>query len=329
MGKPGLTRKVENDMKQRILFVGHSDTRITPLCAAIMKYLCLNKGLEGFEFFSGGFWAMEGQSVNPALLTSAGEIGIDLEDYKAHYVTAQDIESATLIIPQDDMVSRGVSSFLGNDKEKLYRPMRVYDPTENSVYPFRRSREECMAFCEKLFKKLASMEKEKNKIISAIEYRSVKKEEAAMVFSLEELCFSHPWTVANIESEIEKETSIFLGAFYENQMVGYASCYLVEHTGFMNNVGVHPSYRQLGIGQSLMQHLEEAAIEQTTYVLTLEVRSKNAAAIGMYQKLGYKQQGVRRFFYRDPIDDGIIMTKVIAQLPENDGFIFRENKEVK
>ena len=307
-------------MKQRVLFVGHSDTRITPLCAAIMKYLCVNKEVENIEFSSSGFWAMEGQRVHPTLLRSAGEIGIDLSEYQSHYVTMEDIQSASFIIPQDAMVARGVASVLGEgNKEKLFRPMQVYEPDNSAIQVFRRSREECIAFCEKLLKKLMTTEKEREKISSAVVYRPVTKEEAAQVLLLEEVCFSHPWTLANIEAEIEKENSIFLGAFYEEKMVGYASLYYVAGAGFMNNVGVHPDYRHLGIGETLMGQLETLSIENNLKVISLEVRSKNKAAIGMYQKLGYEKKGTRPFFYRDPMDDADIMTKIIQEIPENDG----------
>ncbi len=307
-------------MKQRVLFVGHSDTRVTPLCAAIMKYLCINKEVENIEFSSSGFWAMEGQSVHPSLLRSAGEIGIDLSQYKSHYVTMEDIQSASLIVPQDAMVARGVASALGEgNKEKIYRPMHVYEPDNSAVQVFRRSREECLAFCEKLLKKLVVTEKEREKVASVVVYRPVTKEEAEQVLLLEEACFSHPWTLANIESEIDKENSIFLGAFFEGKMVGYASLYHVAGAGFMNNVGVHPDYRHLGIGETLMQQLETLSLEIDLKIISLEVRSKNKVAIGMYEKLGYKKRGQRPLFYRDPMDDADIMTKIIQELPEDDG----------
>ena len=142
-------------MKQRVLFIGHSDTRVTPLCAAVMKYLCINKGIENVEFSSSGFWAMEGQSVHPTLLRSAGEIGIDLSEYRSHYVTTEDIQVASLIVPQDEMIARGIASVLGDGKkDKIYRPMHLYEPDNSAIYVFRRSREDCIAFCEKLLKKI-------------------------------------------------------------------------------------------------------------------------------------------------------------------------------
>ncbi len=309
-------------MKKRVLFVGHSDTRVVPLCAAVMKYLCINKGITNMEFKSSGFWAVEGQRATENVITAAGEVGIDLSVHKSHYVTLDDLQCASLIIPQDAMIARGVASALNNNKKKIYRPMDVYDPSNLPMGAFRQSRNECVSFCEKLFKKLVNMEKTREKIMKAIEYRPVTPEEAPLVYELEELCFSHPWTLANIESEIQKENGIFIGAFYEDKMVGYASCYLVEDTAFMNNVGVHPDYRGFGIGEALMIRLEALAAERGIFLLCLEVRSKNTVAIGMYKKLGYEKKGSRRFFYRDPLDDADIMNKLLKDLPEDNGIIW-------
>ena len=306
-------------MKQRVLFVGHSDTRITPLCSAIMKYLCINKEVEDLEFSSSGFWAMEGQAVHPTLLTAAGEIGIDLSEYKAHYITIEDIEWATLIIPQDAMVARGVAAAMEHSKNKLTRPLMVFQPDSASIFKFRKCRDECLVYCEKLLKKLSVSGKDRVQLSSDMEYRTILKEEAPQVLALEQACFSHPWTLANIESEIEKDTGFFVGAFHEGEMVGYASLYYVEGSAFMNNVGVHPDFRQLGIGETLMKELEKLSLEKGIYTISLEVRSKNNPAISMYEKLGYKKAGTRKFFYRDPVDDGDIMTKIIRELPKDAG----------
>ena len=41
----------------------------------------------------------------------------------------------------------------------------------------------------------------------------------------------------------------------------------------------------------------------------LEVRSKNGAAIGLYEKSGFSTQLIRKKYYSDDGDDALIMTK--------------------
>ena len=42
---------------------------------------------------------------------------------------------------------------------------------------------------------------------------------------------------------------------------------------------------------------------------TLEVRAANASAIGLYEKLGFKSEGIRPGFYDEPKDDAAIYWK--------------------
>jgi len=40
---------------------------------------------------------------------------------------------------------------------------------------------------------------------------------------------------------------------------------------------------------------------------TLEVRQSNAAARALYEGLGFRIEGVRRNYYQDPREDGLIL----------------------
>jgi ribosomal-protein-alanine N-acetyltransferase len=42
--------------------------------------------------------------------------------------------------------------------------------------------------------------------------------------------------------------------------------------------------------------------------ITLEVRPSNSGAIALYQKFGFAEAGRRKRFYRDPDEDGLILT---------------------
>ena len=41
--------------------------------------------------------------------------------------------------------------------------------------------------------------------------------------------------------------------------------------------------------------------------MTLEVRKSNAAAIAVYQKNGFQIAGMRKDYYRKPMEDALIM----------------------
>ena len=48
--------------------------------------------------------------------------------------------------------------------------------------------------------------------------------------------------------------------------------------------------------------------EKGVSVIHLEVRSGNAAARAFYEKEGFTVDGVRKNYYRDPVEDAVNMT---------------------
>ena len=79
--------------------------------------------------------------------------------------------------------------------------------------------------------------------------------------------------------------------------------------GELLRIGVHPAHRRRGVGGALMRcFLNEAAKRGCTEIF-LEVRADNEGAIALYHMLGFEQVGIRRRFYRAPIEDALVMIK--------------------
>ncbi|MGH2995779.1 MAG: GNAT family N-acetyltransferase [Gaiellaceae bacterium] len=78
---------------------------------------------------------------------------------------------------------------------------------------------------------------------------------------------------------------------------------------------VAQSHRRRGIGRALMQAAEEWAREAGVRKLELHVFPHNAAAIALYESLGYEREGLRRGHYRRPdgYTDAILMAKEVAR----------------
>ncbi len=121
------------------------------------------------------------------------------------------------------------------------------------------------------------------------------------VCELETLCFPDPWSTDALAEELNNPCARFLTALDGNTVVGYLGCHHVADEGFIANVAVHPNHRRRGIARALVN----AAIEQGRSLsrLTLEVRESNAAAIALYQSLGFVKDGIRPRFYTHPIED--------------------------
>ena len=68
------------------------------------------------------------------------------------------------------------------------------------------------------------------------------------------------------------------------------------------SVAVDPAFRGQGLGEYLMQQAETLALEAGSTTLRLEVRTDNTAAIGLYERLGYRQFGHYTDYYEDHAD---------------------------
>ena len=110
-------------------------------------------------------------------------------------------------------------------------------------------------------------------------------------------------------SELAKGTSICLGAFEGEQLVGYVVNSRYVDAWHVMNVAVDPDYQRRGIATRLLEHLFELTADDDGRGYTLEVRVSNATAIALYERLGFEARGIRRGYYTDNREDALIMWK--------------------
>ena len=131
----------------------------------------------------------------------------------------------------------------------------------------------------------------------------------SQVAQLEALCFADPWSEKSVASELENKLSLWLVALEEDRVAGYVGSQTVLGETDMMNVAVHPDFRRRGIAEGLILALVEELKAQDSHSLTLEVRSSNAPAQALYEKLGFAQVGLRKNYYRNPKEDACILQK--------------------
>ena len=140
-------------------------------------------------------------------------------------------------------------------------------------------------------------------------FTEMKAEHVPQVAALEKLCFADPWSEMSIASELRSIWSYWVVAVADEQVVGYigsqSSC---DETDVMN-VAVHPDWRRRGIAESLMECLIRELKNRGSHALMLEVRVSNEAANALYEKLGFRQVGLRKNYYRNPKEDALILRK--------------------
>ena len=75
----------------------------------------------------------------------------------------------------------------------------------------------------------------------------------------------------------------------------------------IENVVVAAEHRRRGIGAALVGRLLEEAGRACTAMVQLEVRESNVAALRLYESLGFKEVGRRRAYYREPLEDALLL----------------------
>jgi ribosomal-protein-alanine N-acetyltransferase len=142
----------------------------------------------------------------------------------------------------------------------------------------------------------------------------VREASAADILRLEELeqlCFSVPWTAETLLRELGGEGRIFLAAECEGVLAGYMGLQYVLDEGYITNVAAAPEFRQRGIASALIAEMVSRAWALGLSFLTLEVRESNSPARALYMKHGFKEEGRRRAYYENPVEDAILMTKFL------------------
>lgn len=83
--------------------------------------------------------------------------------------------------------------------------------------------------------------------------------------------------------------------------------WLILDEAHIATVAVHPDCRRKGIGLRLTAHALADAAQNGARTAYLEVRAGNFSAQELYQKLGFRVEGVRPRYYRDNHEDALLM----------------------
>jgi [ribosomal protein S18]-alanine N-acetyltransferase len=141
----------------------------------------------------------------------------------------------------------------------------------------------------------------------AIEIRVLELDDLTAIETIEQQAYPTPWSRSMFASELAKPTSICLGAFEAQELVGYVINSRYVDAWHVMNVAVAPEHQRRGIATALLERLFELTREDERRGYTLEVRVSNEDAIGLYEKLGFEPRGIRRGYYTDNREDALIM----------------------
>ena len=147
-----------------------------------------------------------------------------------------------------------------------------------------------------------------------ITYRDANSMDIPVLVSLDKELFPYsPWSSGQYREEISAPTRRFIVAVDEGlSIIGYAGVFAPGGAeADILTVGVISQHRGQGIARQLMAGITKWAIDQGSIAMMLEVKTDNAAAIGLYESLGYSKLNIRKDYFGSGLD-ALVMRKELA-----------------
>ncbi len=143
-----------------------------------------------------------------------------------------------------------------------------------------------------------------------VRIRPMTAEDVEDAWKLEQINLGkEAWTQKQLLDAMTRDDTIYLVAEMAGRIVGLCGVQNISGEGEVTNVSVSGDVRREGCGYKMVKQLLERGKGIGIKDYTLEVRAQNTPAIKLYEKLGFKNEGVRPGFYDEPKDDAVIYWK--------------------
>ena len=140
-----------------------------------------------------------------------------------------------------------------------------------------------------------------------ITVRELQENDIGELARIEAESFSMPWSVEAFRELLAHSYCNYLVAEADGQVAGCCGCTVICGEANIDNVVVDPAWRNCGIAQAMLRELIRRGRASGVEAFTLEVRVSNHTAIHIYEKFGFKSEGIRPKFYEKPMEDANIM----------------------
>ena len=134
-----------------------------------------------------------------------------------------------------------------------------------------------------------------------------------------------PWDENGLLTYLLRNDTIFLVAsdpfegaetadddsYIEPHIYGYVGLLMVPYESDILNITVRNENRRAGIGTELLTEMMARCPEHGVSVIHLEVRESGMPARNLYRKMGFREDGIRKRYYTDPVEDAVLMTLML------------------
>ncbi len=136
--------------------------------------------------------------------------------------------------------------------------------------------------------------------------REANKNDIERINELGSLLHSNFTTIFDITKMLEDEVSKIYVYIIDNTIVAFLSVTILYETCDILSIVVDEKYRHQKIATNLMAYLI-TDLGDNNKMITLEVATKNKAALKLYENFNFKIINIRKNYYQD--DDAYLMAR--------------------
>ena len=149
--------------------------------------------------------------------------------------------------------------------------------------------------------------------------RPMQEKDIDAVMTIDRASFSLPWSANAYHYELNENPRSLLWiaeTFHRGSMlpdsaplvIGMIVVWMILDEAHIATIAVHPDFRGMGIGRSMLIVALREAIRQGATLATLEVRASNLTAQNLYRSFQFQTVGERHHYYLDNNEDALIMS---------------------
>jgi [ribosomal protein S18]-alanine N-acetyltransferase len=141
--------------------------------------------------------------------------------------------------------------------------------------------------------------------------RITTPEGLAGVLEIEEASFNNPTTREWYERELARPEVCFIYVLRtpDHPVAAFCAFWLIADQAHINNLAVRPELRRRGLGIKMLEAIIAEAQRLGAGSLALEVRRSNVAAHRLYTRAGFRDDGIRKSYYTQPVEDALLLVK--------------------
>jgi ribosomal-protein-alanine N-acetyltransferase len=150
---------------------------------------------------------------------------------------------------------------------------------------------------------------------AAVRVRPAEPRDVPAVAAIEQASFGDPWSANSFAQLVHNPGVLFAIAEQAGAVAGYVVAWFAADEAEVANVAVAAVARGRGVGAQLLDVALTEAAGRGAATVYLEVRESNGAARRLYASRGFAEVGRRRRYYRNPVEDALVLARPLAPPP--------------